>query len=135
MGDAEVGLTAAEMSRLRLRELTEPPVDDQRCSICYCEFVQGDKLLSLQAPAVRGVTGAMGAMGGYGLRVMGSSEARGAGGHGVMGGTGALVAVVTPDRQAATTSTRKAIVTSPLLPLRPVTAVTPRYCRYSPLLP
>jgi len=48
MGEASVGLTRAELSQLQVRQLDEQPEDEQRCSICCCEFVQGDRLLSLQ---------------------------------------------------------------------------------------
>jgi hypothetical protein len=48
MGEAEVGLSREELSKLRVRRLEADPEEEQRCSICCCEFVAGDTLMSLQ---------------------------------------------------------------------------------------
>jgi len=48
LGDAEAGLSGDELTRLGIRRLDEAPADEARCSICCCEFVKGDKLLSLR---------------------------------------------------------------------------------------
>jgi len=46
-GAVASGLPAAQLANLSVTTLTEPPADEQRCCICCCEFVAGDRLMTL----------------------------------------------------------------------------------------
>jgi len=41
------GLTPKQLASLSMRTLEEAPADEQRCCICCCEFVGGDRLMEL----------------------------------------------------------------------------------------
>ena len=46
-GAVSTGLQPADLARLHLTTLTEVPPDEQRCCICCCEYIVGDRMLSL----------------------------------------------------------------------------------------
>uniref|UniRef100_A0A7S2H0V5 RING-type domain-containing protein n=2 Tax=Haptolina brevifila TaxID=156173 RepID=A0A7S2H0V5_9EUKA len=46
-GDVPRGLSLQQLASLSVRTLDEAPAEEQRCCICCCEFVSGDKLMEL----------------------------------------------------------------------------------------
>jgi len=46
-GAVAAGLSPRQLAALRIETLSEPPAEEQRCCICCCEYVVGDRQMTL----------------------------------------------------------------------------------------